>query len=100
MPFLLAYPTNFSRHGTTRRPSAGVERGGLERRNGAIQGRAVSPIPPRSHDTLGTPTMGRFMDRQMPRPEDVSRHHIDSTVMDFLKGERDADWTEVSLVTL
>ena len=41
-----------------------------------------------------------FMDRRLPRPEDVSRHHIDATVMDFLKGERDADWTEVSLLTL
>src|SRR2546421_2675838 len=40
------------------------------------------------------------MNRRMPRPEEVSRHHIDSTVMDFLKGEKDADWTEVSLVTL
>ena len=36
----------------------------------------------------------------MPRPEDVSRDHIDATVMSFLKGEKDADWTEVSLVTL
>ncbi len=36
----------------------------------------------------------------MPRPEDVSRHHIDATVMGFLKRERDADWTEVALVKL
>jgi len=36
----------------------------------------------------------------MPRPEDVSRDHIDATVIGFLQGERDADWTEVSLVTL
>jgi len=36
----------------------------------------------------------------MPRPEDVSRQHIDATVMGFLTGERDADWTEVALVTL
>jgi len=36
----------------------------------------------------------------MPRPEDVSRDHIDSAVIGFLKGEKDADWTEVSLVTL
>ena len=42
----------------------------------------------------------RFMTHRMPRPEDVSRDHIDATVMGFLKGERDADWTEVSLVTL
>jgi len=34
--------------------------------------------------------------RVMPRPEDVSRDHIDATVMSFLKGEKDADWTEVS----
>src|SRR5437870_1912964 len=40
------------------------------------------------------------MARRMPRPEDVSRDHIDATVMGFLKGEREADWTEVSLVTL
>jgi len=40
------------------------------------------------------------MNRRMPRPEDESRHHIDSTVMDFLKGDRVAYWTEVSLVTL
>ncbi len=40
------------------------------------------------------------MNRRLPRPEDVSRHHIDATVIDFLKGERDADWAEVSLVTL
>ncbi len=40
------------------------------------------------------------MDRRMPRPEDVSRQHIDATMIGFLKGERDADWTEVALVTL
>ena len=40
------------------------------------------------------------MNRRMPHPEDVSRQHIDATVMGFLKGERDADWTEVALVTL
>ena len=40
------------------------------------------------------------MNRRMPRPEDVSRDHIDAAVMGFLKGEKDADWTEVSLVTL
>src|SRR2546425_7454128 len=40
------------------------------------------------------------MTRQMPRPEDVSREHIDAAVISFLKGEREADWTEVSLVTL
>ena len=40
------------------------------------------------------------MTSRMPRPEDVSRDHIDATVMGFLKGEKDADWTEVSLVTL
>ncbi len=36
----------------------------------------------------------------MPRPEDVPRHHIDATVMGFLNGEKDVDWTEVALVTL
>ena len=36
----------------------------------------------------------------MPRPEEVSRDHIDAAVMGFLKGEKEADWTEVSLVTL
>ena len=40
------------------------------------------------------------MTRRMPRPEDVSREHIDAAVIGFLKGEKDADWTEVSLVTL
>src|SRR5438034_8801991 len=42
----------------------------------------------------------RFMTRRMPRPEDVPRDHIDAAVMGFLKGEKEADWTEVSLVTL
>ena len=41
-----------------------------------------------------------FMNRRMPRPEDVSRNHIDATVMGFLSGEKDANWTEISLVTL
>jgi len=36
----------------------------------------------------------------MPRPEDVSRDHIEATVAGFLKGDKDIDWTEVSLVTL
>ena len=40
------------------------------------------------------------MDRRMPRPEDVSRHHIDATVIAFLQGEKDVEWTEVALVTL
>ena len=40
------------------------------------------------------------MNRRLPRPEDVSRQHIDTTVMAFLNGEKDAEWTEVSLVTL
>jgi len=40
------------------------------------------------------------MNRRMPRPEDVSRDHIDAAVTGFLKGEKEADWTEVSLVTL
>ena len=40
------------------------------------------------------------MNRSMPRPEDVSRDHIDATVIGFLKGEKEIDWTEVSLVTL
>jgi len=36
----------------------------------------------------------------MPRPEEVSHDHIDSTVVGFLKGEKDLNWTEVSLATL
>ena len=40
------------------------------------------------------------MTRRMPHLEDVSRDHIDATVTGFLKGDRDANWTEVSLVTL
>jgi hypothetical protein len=36
----------------------------------------------------------------MPRPEQVSRQHIDETILRFLSGEKDADWTEVSLLTL
>jgi hypothetical protein len=40
------------------------------------------------------------MKGRMPRPEEVSRHHIDATVMDFLEGKNDLEWTEVSLVTL
>jgi hypothetical protein len=40
------------------------------------------------------------MGRRLPHPEDVSHEHIEATVMGFLKGEKDADWTEVSLVTL
>ena len=40
------------------------------------------------------------MNRRMPRPEDVSHDHIDTTVTGFLRGEKDIDWTEVSLVTL
>ena len=36
----------------------------------------------------------------MPRPEEVFHDHIDSTVLGFLKGEKDLNWTEVSLVTL
>ncbi len=42
----------------------------------------------------------RTMNRRMPRPEEVSRDHIDATVVGFLKGEKDLNWTEVSLVTL
>ena len=40
------------------------------------------------------------MNRRMPRPEDVSHDHIDTTVTGFLKGEKGIDWTEMSLVTL
>ncbi len=40
------------------------------------------------------------MTRRMPHPEDVSHEHIDSVVLGFLTGSKDADWTEVSLVTL
>ena len=41
-----------------------------------------------------------FMSRRMRRPEEVSRDHIDTVVVEFLKGEKDKDWTEVSLLTL
>jgi len=40
------------------------------------------------------------MASRMPHPEDVSRDHIEAAVISFLKGEKDADWAEVSLVTL
>ena len=40
------------------------------------------------------------MTRRMPYPEEVSREHIDVAVVGFLKGDKDLDWTEVSLVTL
>ena len=40
------------------------------------------------------------MNRRMPRPEEVSRHHIDATVMSFLKGEEDLEWAQISLLTL
>ena len=40
------------------------------------------------------------MTRRMPHPEEVSRDHIDATVVGFLKGEKDLNWTEVSLLTL
>jgi len=40
------------------------------------------------------------MERRMPHPEEVSHEHIDATVVGFLKGEKDLNWTEVSLVTL
>jgi hypothetical protein len=40
------------------------------------------------------------MTRRMPHPEEVSRDHMDATVVGFLKGEKDLNWTEVSLVTL
>ena len=36
----------------------------------------------------------------MRRPKEVSRDHIDTVVVEFLKGEKDKDWTEVSLLTL
>ena len=62
---------------------------------------AVSPLshtpPLRTYEFLRS---FAIMTRGMPRPEDVSRDHIDATVIGFLQGERDADWTEVSLVTL
>src|SRR5437016_4405308 len=45
-------------------------------------------------------TSNGCMNRKMPRPEEVSWHHIDATLLGFLSGERDIDWTEVSLVTL
>jgi len=35
----------------------------------------------------------------MRRPKEVSRDHIDTVVVEFLKGEKDKDWTEVSLLT-
>lgn len=40
------------------------------------------------------------MNRRLPRPEDVSHDHIDSTVTSYLRGDKDADWTVISLVTL
>ena len=40
------------------------------------------------------------MNRRMPRPEEVSRQHIEATILAFLNGEKEGDWTEVSLVTL
>jgi len=65
----------------------------------------LSPIPPSSFAYLVLANSGAMnhrgaMNRRMPRPEDVSRYHIDATVVGFLQGDRDADWTEVSLVTL
>ncbi len=56
--------------------------------------------PPVSRRHLSRLHRWRFMTRRMPRPEEVSRNHIDAAVIGFLKGEKDADWTEVSLVTL
>jgi hypothetical protein len=38
--------------------------------------------------------------RRLPRLEDASHDHIDTTVVEFLKGVKDLNWTEVSLVTL
>ena len=40
------------------------------------------------------------MTRRMPHPEEVSHDHIDAAVVGFLRGEKDLNWTEVSLVTL
>jgi hypothetical protein len=40
------------------------------------------------------------MYRRSPRPKDVSRDYIDATIVGFLKGEKDLNWTEVSLATL
>ncbi len=40
------------------------------------------------------------MNRRLPRPEEVSYDHIDATILSFLNGEKDLNWTEVSLVTL
>ena len=66
--------------------------------------RCVDPAGTFTHPSRGSdyPDKGqsRFMTRRMPRPEDVSRDHIDATVVMFLKGERDLNWTEMSLVTL
>src|SRR2546425_8852518 len=56
--------------------------------------------PPVSRRSLSRLRRWRFMTRRVPRPEDVSRDHIDAAVMSFLKGEKEADWTEASLVTL
>ncbi len=36
----------------------------------------------------------------MPHPEEVSHEHIDATIIAFLRGDKDLNWTEVSLVTL
>src|SRR2546421_8172862 len=40
------------------------------------------------------------MTRRMPHPEEVSHDHIDAAVVGFLRGEKDLNWTDVSLVTL
>ena len=60
---------------------------------------ALSPIPPLPRLYFDAVANG-LMSRRMPRPEDVPRDHIDTTVIEFLRGEKDADWTQVSLVTL
>ena len=58
-------------------------------------------LPPSSHGFSEPTRMKVLMSaRRMPRPEDVSRDHIDSTIIGFLRGEKDADWTGVSLLTL
>src|SRR2546428_6749290 len=67
------------------------------KRCGAV--RSLSRTPPPS-PLMPFGPVSSFMNRRMPRPEDVSREHIDATVIGFLTGEKDADWTEVSLVTL
>src|SRR5436309_4168622 len=70
------------------------------RRIQALRGRQVTFRHPSRMPAYAFQANGCLMNSRMPRPEDVSRDHIDAAVIGFLKAEKDADWTEVSLVTL